>query len=89
MESPNTETEKGEKQKSRACSSFSLTSGGLFTKNLSSLTKQSIPHTTMMFYGDCVKMCENFSGKRTCCCTTTMPRLTLPFSPDNFLPEAT
>jgi hypothetical protein len=33
--------------------------------------KQSIPHTTVMFNGDCVKMCEdfapNFDNKRTGC----------------------
>jgi hypothetical protein len=33
--------------------------------------EQSVPHTTMKFYGDCVKMCEdlapNFGDKRTGC----------------------
>jgi hypothetical protein len=41
-----------------------------------------------MFYGKCVKMCEdfapNFGDKRTGCCSMTMHRLTLPFPPGNF-----
>jgi hypothetical protein len=53
-------------------------------KNLSCQTKQSSPHTTVMFYGDCVKMCEdftpNFSDKRI----TTTHHPTLPFSSGNF-----
>jgi hypothetical protein len=61
--------------KSRACSSFFLTLRGLFTKNSTWQAKQSILHTTVMFYGDCMKMCEdftpNFSDKRTGCCITT------------------
>jgi hypothetical protein len=68
--------------------SFSLTSRGLFTKNLSWLAKPSIPNTTVMFYGDCMKMCEDFApnlgDKRTGCCITTTHHLTLPFSPGNF-----
>jgi hypothetical protein len=59
------------------------------TKNLSWQAKQSILHITVMFYGDCVKMCEDFAStfgdKRTGCCITTTHRLTLPFSPGNFL----
>jgi hypothetical protein len=47
--------------KSRACSSFSLTSRGLFIKNSSWQAEQSSPHTTVMFYSDCVKMCEDFA----------------------------
>jgi hypothetical protein len=31
---------------------------GLFIKILSWQAKQSIPHTTATFYGDCVKMCK-------------------------------
>jgi hypothetical protein len=54
------------KGKSRACSSFSLTWRRLFTKNL---------HTTVMIYGDCMKMCEdfvpNYGNKRTGCCIPT------------------
>jgi hypothetical protein len=65
----------------------------LFTKNLSWQTKESMPHTTMIFYGACVKMCEdfepNFSDKRTGCWIMTMHRLTLPFSPGNFWPKTT
>jgi hypothetical protein len=52
--------------------------------------KHSIPHTTVT-YGDCVKMCEdftpNFHDKRTGCCITTMHRLTLLLPPVNFLPK--
>jgi hypothetical protein len=45
------------------------------------------PHTTVTFYCDCVKMCEdfapNFSDKRTDRCITTMHRLTFPSLPGN------
>jgi hypothetical protein len=37
----------------------------------------------MTFYGDCVKMCEDFApnfGEKTGCCITRMHRLTLSFS---------
>jgi hypothetical protein len=41
----------------------------LFRKNSSWQGRQSIPHTAVTFYGDCVKMCEdlfaNFGDKRT------------------------
>jgi hypothetical protein len=41
------------------------------------------------FYGDCVKICEdfapNFGDKGGSCCITTTLRLTLPFSPGNFV----
>jgi hypothetical protein len=37
--------------KPRTCSSLSLTSRRLFTKNSSCQAKQSIPHTTITFYG--------------------------------------
>jgi hypothetical protein len=47
--------------KPRACSSFSLTSRELFTKNLSWQAKQSIPRATVTFYGDCMKMCQDFA----------------------------
>jgi hypothetical protein len=50
------------KSKIKACPSFSLTSRGLFTKNSSWQAKESIPHTTVMFYGDCVKMCKDFTS---------------------------
>jgi hypothetical protein len=53
----------------------------------------SIPHTTVMFYGDCMKMCEdsvpNFGDKRTGSCIMKMHHLTLPISPRNFLPKTT
>jgi hypothetical protein len=59
----------------------------LFTKNLSWQAKQSIPHATVMFYGDCLKICENFApnfgDKITGCCITTTRLFTLPFSPDD------
>jgi hypothetical protein len=36
----------------------------------------AVLHTTVMFYSDCLKMCEdftpNFGGKRTGCCVTTI-----------------
>jgi hypothetical protein len=42
--------------------SFSLTSRGLFTKHLSwRKAKQSILHTTVMFYSDWVKTCDDFT----------------------------
>jgi hypothetical protein len=34
---------------------------GIVQKNSSWQAKQSIPHTTVMFYGDCVKMCKDFA----------------------------
>jgi hypothetical protein len=68
-----------------------LTTRGLFTKNSCRHPKQSIPHTTLMFCGDCMKMCEDFTpnvgNKRTGCHITIMHHLTLPFSPGNFLPK--
>jgi hypothetical protein len=49
--------------------------------------KQSIPHTTVTFYGDCVKMCDdfepNFGDKITGCYITTMYRLAFPLSLEN------
>jgi hypothetical protein len=41
--------------KSRAYSTFSLTSRALFTNSSSWQAKQSILHTTVTFYGDCPK----------------------------------
>jgi hypothetical protein len=45
------------------------------------------------FYGGCVKICEgfapNFGDKRTGCCIMTTQRLTLPFSPEKFVPKIT
>jgi hypothetical protein len=65
----------------------------MFTKNSSRQSKLSILHTTATFYGDCKKMCEdfspNFGDKRTGCCIMTTYRITLPFSPVSFLPKTT
>jgi 2'-5' RNA ligase len=65
-------------------------------QNLSWQTKQSIPHTTVIFYGDRLKMCEdfapNFDDERTGCCITTTHRLTLRFFTRNnmtFVPHLT
>jgi hypothetical protein len=77
--------------KSRACLSFSFTSMGLFTNNLSWQAKQSIPNTTVMFYGNCMKMCEDFTpkfgDKRTGCYITTMWHLHLLSYQGIFLPK--
>jgi hypothetical protein len=63
------------KEESRASSTFSFTSRGLFIKHSSYQVKQSIPHTTVTFYGDCWKMGKDFALKfgdeRTVCCITT------------------
>jgi hypothetical protein len=44
-----------------------------------------------MFYGDCMKICEelalNFGDKRTGCCVTATHHQTLPFSPREFLTQ--
>jgi hypothetical protein len=65
-----------------------LTSRRMFTKNSSCQAKQSIPHTAVTFYGDCVKMCEDFApkfgGKRTGRCVTSTHLHILLFSPKNF-----
>jgi hypothetical protein len=57
-----TETEKGERGQEH-CSSFSLTSSGLLTKNSSWQAKESVPHTTVTSYGVFVKMCQDFAPK--------------------------
>jgi hypothetical protein len=76
---------------SRACSSSSLTSRRLLTKN--SCWHAKHPYGTVTFYCDCVKMCEdfaaNFGDKRTCCCIASTHHQTLPFSPGNFGPGTT
>jgi hypothetical protein len=60
----------------------------MFVKNSFWQAKQSLAHTTVAFYGDRVKICEefapNFGNKRTGCCIMTTHCLTLPFSPGNF-----
>jgi hypothetical protein len=61
---------------------------GIVQKEFVLAVKQSIPHTTVTFYGDCVKIrgdfVPNFGDERTGCCMTTTRRLTLSFSPENF-----
>jgi hypothetical protein len=82
---------------SSACSSFSLISRGLFTRNSSWQAKLTIPHTIVTFYSNCVKIWEPFAPppppelrrKRTDYCITTTHSLTLPFSPRNFWPDTT
>jgi hypothetical protein len=65
------QTEKGETGKEQSqehCSLFSLISKGLFIKNSFWQAEQSIPHTTVTFHSDCIKMCKDFStnfGDRT------------------------
>jgi hypothetical protein len=51
--------------KSKAKSMFIILfdTKGFFTKNSSWQAKQSILHTTVKFYGDCVKTCEDFVPK--------------------------
>jgi hypothetical protein len=55
--------------------------------------EKSFPYTTVMFYGDCLKMCEyftlNFGYRNTVWCISTAHRLTLPLSPWNVLPKTT
>jgi hypothetical protein len=38
-----------------------MTSRGFFNKIFSWQAKQSIPHTTVTFNGDCMKLCKNFA----------------------------
>jgi hypothetical protein len=63
----------------------------MFTKKLSWQATQSIPHTTVTFFGDFVKICEdfspNFGNKISSFCITTMHSLTFGFSPENFWPK--
>jgi hypothetical protein len=53
---------------------------GIVRKSSSGQTSHSVSHTTVTFYGDCMKMCKdfdpNFGDKRTGCCITTTHRLT-------------
>jgi hypothetical protein len=55
----------------------------MFAKNSSWQAKQSILHTTVTFYDNCVKMFEdfatNFDDKRSGCCITTTHSLTISF----------
>jgi hypothetical protein len=61
---------------------------GMFTNNSFWQAKQSVLRMTVMFYGNCMKMCEdltpNFGDKRTGYCIMTTRPLTLPFSTENF-----
>jgi hypothetical protein len=62
------------------------------TNNSSWQAKQSIPHTTVTFHGDCVKMCEDLApkfGEKSSYCITIKHRLGLPPSAGNFLPRTT
>jgi hypothetical protein len=65
---------------------------GIVHKEFVLVGQTPIPHTTVTFYGDCVKICEeldpNFDDKRTGCFNTTH-RLTLPFSLGNLWPKTT
>jgi hypothetical protein len=58
-------------------------------KNSSWKANQSVQHTAVTVYGDCLKMCEdfapNFSDKKTGCFITTTHPLTLPFSTWKFM----
>jgi hypothetical protein len=58
---PSPKTARQVKSEPKTYSSFSLTSEGLFTKNLFWQVKQSIGHITVMFYVDCIKMCEDIA----------------------------
>jgi hypothetical protein len=62
-------------------------------KNSSWQAKQPIPHITVTFYRDCVKMCEdyaaNFGDRRTGYYITTTYLLTLHFPRGNFLLKPT
>jgi hypothetical protein len=75
------EGEAGEEQSQEHAHIFFFKSRRLFTENSPWQAKQLLPHTTVKFYGDCVKMCKdfaaNFADKRTGCCITTTHRLTL------------
>jgi hypothetical protein len=55
------------------------------------LAGQSVPHTTVTFYGDSVRTCEeftpNFGDKRTGCCITKTHRLTLLLEKDDYRPS--
>jgi hypothetical protein len=77
--------------KSGAYSSFSLTSKWYSQRICPARPSNQFVHITVTSYGDCMKMWEdfapNFGNKRTGSCITITCHLTLPFSPDNFLPR--
>jgi hypothetical protein len=86
-----TETEKGETGEEQSHNLF-WASRGLFIKNSSWQAKQSIPHTAVTLYDDCVKMCEDFApnfGRQRTGCRIRTHHLTLRFSPGNFLLKTT
>jgi hypothetical protein len=62
-------------------------------KKLTWQAKHSVLHTTVMFYSNCMKICEdftlNFGDKTAGCCTMKTHNFTFPFSPGNFLPKST
>jgi hypothetical protein len=97
MESPNSSRpRKATQVKSKVKSMLIIFSDikGVVHKEFVLQAKQSIPHTTVTFYCNCLKMYKdftpNFGDKRTgCFITTTHHRLSLPFSPGNFLPKIT
>jgi hypothetical protein len=66
-----------------------VTSRWFITENSSWHASQSVMHTTVTFYGNCMKMCEsfapNFGNKGIDCYLMTTHHLTHPFSPRNFL----
>jgi hypothetical protein len=79
------------KSKVKRMSIIFLTWRGLLTKNSSWQAKHSIPHTTVTFYGDCMKVCEdfvlNFGGKKLA--VVSWQSITLFFSLGNFWPKTT
>jgi hypothetical protein len=58
------ESKRGETcdEQSRARLSYSLASGGLSIKNSFWQVKESILHITVVSFGDCMKMCEDFAS---------------------------
>jgi hypothetical protein len=78
---------KSKKEKSRACSSFSLTSKGFFTKNSSWQTEQSIQHTTVTLYGNCEKICPEFFRKKLAVASQQRTISHYFFSPENIWPK--
>jgi hypothetical protein len=66
-ESSNSQRQKKERQVKNKVKSILIIvfdikgGGGFFAEHSSWQAKQSIPHTTVTFYGDCLKMCEDFA----------------------------